>query len=132
LLVAGVVVWRAARAFWGAPTGWAPHAVGGSAVSSNGVENTDLLLGFLAAFIACLTVGLVDHYFFNPQFPQMAALLWTLAGALVALTHPAFGAASASGQRTLAGTRTAHDGRGAPRHGIHGTRRRAGADRDTL
>jgi hypothetical protein len=33
-------------------------------------------------------VGLVDHYFFNIRFAHMAALFWTLAGLLVALTSP--------------------------------------------
>jgi hypothetical protein len=95
-------------------------------------ERSELLLSFQAAFVACLTVGLVDHYFFNPQFPQMAALFWTIAGALTALTHPAFDVASSRARRTLAATRTAYARGGATRHGIHGTRRRAGADRDPV
>jgi O-antigen ligase len=176
-LVAGVVVWRAARGFWaseratrrggptcppafdshrrwrgrwrgstpisrawnGGRTRWSSptsraqlSAMASASATAEDAERSELLLSFLAAFVACLTVGLVDHYFFNPQFPQMAALLWILAGALVALTHPTFVAASTDARRTLAATRTAHDGRGATRHGIQGTRRRAGADRDAL
>jgi hypothetical protein len=41
----------------------------------------------LGAFAAALVVGLVDHYFFNPQFPHMAALFWLVAGALVAVAR---------------------------------------------
>jgi hypothetical protein len=43
------------------------------------------LLGGTAAILAALLVGLVDHYYFNIEFPHMAALLWlTIALALVA------------------------------------------------
>lgn len=84
----GVIGWRAARAFLA-------HRDGARA---------ELLLSGGAAFAAALTTGLVDHYFFNPQFPHMAALLWTLAGLLAALTHPAFDAPAAG--RTLAPTTT--------------------------
>ncbi|MEX2314833.1 MAG: hypothetical protein WD628_03880, partial [Thermomicrobiales bacterium] len=31
---------------------------------------------------------LVDHYFFNPQFPQMATLFWVLAGTVVGIVAP--------------------------------------------
>lgn len=47
-----------------------------------------LVVVVLAAFLAALAVGLVDHYFFNIRFAHMAALFWTLAGLLVALTSP--------------------------------------------
>jgi hypothetical protein len=43
------------------------------------------LLGGTSAVLAALLVGLVDHYYFNIEFPHMAALLWlTMALALVA------------------------------------------------
>src|SRR5262249_35014659 len=44
------------------------------------------LLGGTAATLGALLVGLVDHYYFNIEFPHMAALLWlVMAIALVAL-----------------------------------------------
>lgn len=49
--------------------------------------HSDLQLTALAALAAMLTVGLVDHYFFNIQFPHMAALFWIVAGLIVALTR---------------------------------------------
>jgi O-antigen ligase len=57
--------------------------------SMSGGEDADLALSFTAALVAALTVGLVDHYFFNPQFPHMATLFWALCGAIVAVTHSA-------------------------------------------
>jgi hypothetical protein len=43
------------------------------------------LLGGIAATLGALLVGLVDHYYFNIEFPHMAALLWlVMALALVA------------------------------------------------
>ena len=43
------------------------------------------LLGGTAAALGALLVGLVDHYYFNIEFPHMAALLWlVMALALVA------------------------------------------------
>lgn len=51
-------------------------------------EERPLVVVVLAAFGAALVVGLVDHYFFNIRFAHMAALFWTLAGLLVALTSP--------------------------------------------
>jgi hypothetical protein len=42
------------------------------------------LLGGTAATLGALLVGLVDHYYFNIEFPHMAALLWlVIAVALV-------------------------------------------------
>lgn len=49
--------------------------------------DSDLALTLVAAFAAMLTVGLVDHYFFNIRFPHMAALFWIVAGLIVALTR---------------------------------------------
>ena len=48
----------------------------------------DLSLTLLAALGSALTVGLVDHYFFNITFPHMAALFWMLNGLLLALAIP--------------------------------------------
>jgi O-antigen ligase len=48
----------------------------------------DLSLTLLAALGSALTVGLVDHYFFNISFPHMAALFWMLNGLLLALAIP--------------------------------------------
>jgi len=47
----------------------------------------DLLLTVGAAFVGMLTVGLVDHYYFNIRFAHMAALFWIVAGLLVALSN---------------------------------------------
>ncbi len=55
-------------------------------VSGSGVYS-DLLLTAVAALAAMLTVGLVDHYFFNIRFPHMAALFWIVGGLIVALTR---------------------------------------------
>lgn len=48
----------------------------------------DLSLTLLAALGSALTVGLVDHYFFNISFPHMAALFWILSGLVLALAIP--------------------------------------------
>ncbi len=48
----------------------------------------DLSLTLLAGLGSALTVGLVDHYFFNISFPHMAALFWTLSGLILALAIP--------------------------------------------
>ncbi len=45
----------------------------------------DLQLTLAAAFVGVLTVGLVDHYYFNITFPHMVATFWLLAGTLVAI-----------------------------------------------
>lgn len=37
-------------------------------------------LALLAGAVAALAVGLLDHYFFNPEFPHMAMLLWAVLG----------------------------------------------------
>jgi hypothetical protein len=43
------------------------------------------LLGCTAALAGAAVVGIADHYYFNIQFPHMAALFWLTAGlALVA------------------------------------------------
>jgi O-antigen ligase len=68
----GLLVWRAARVVR----------------SDRATERGQLSLAFGAALVAALTVGLVDHYFFNPRFPHMAALFWMIGGVLAALAHP--------------------------------------------
>ncbi len=42
------------------------------------------LLGLLMGVIGALTVGVLDHYFFNIEFPHMAALLWLFIALAVA------------------------------------------------
>lgn len=41
-------------------------------------------LALLAGVVAALTIGLLDHYFFNLDFPHMAALFWSVLGAATA------------------------------------------------
>ena len=50
-------------------------------------ETTDVLLTVTATFAGFLTTALVDHYFFNIQFPHMAALFWIVAGLIVAVAR---------------------------------------------
>jgi O-antigen ligase len=50
----------------------------------------DLVLACGATLAAILTVGLVDHYFFNIRFVHMVALFWILAGLMVAITEERF------------------------------------------
>ncbi|HEX5165923.1 MAG TPA: O-antigen ligase family protein [Thermomicrobiales bacterium] len=72
MVVAGVIAWRGLRSSW----------------KDDRSEDTDLTLCLTAAFVAALVVGLVDHYFFNPQFPHMAAIFWILAGGIAAIASP--------------------------------------------
>lgn len=67
VIVVAVILGKAAIAFIDAPTG--PIA--------------DMLLSVGAALASALTVGLVDHYYFNVQYMHMALIFWTLAGLLV-------------------------------------------------
>lgn len=71
LVAVGVMIWIGLKAVFTMPAG--AHA--------------DLVLTAFAALAAMLTVGLVDHYFFNIQFPHMATLFWIVAGLIVALTR---------------------------------------------
>jgi polysaccharide biosynthesis protein PslJ len=48
----------------------------------------DLMLTLLAVLAAVLTIGVFDHYFFNIQFPHMAALLWIVIGLSLSLSRP--------------------------------------------
>ncbi len=69
LIVAGLIAWRGLL----------------FSVRDTRDEASDTAVCVLGAFIAALTVGLVDHYFFNPLFPHMATLFWTIGGLLVAI-----------------------------------------------
>jgi hypothetical protein len=42
------------------------------------------LLGGAAAIFGALVVGVADHYYFNIEFPHMAALFWLVAGVTLA------------------------------------------------
>jgi O-antigen ligase len=64
-LFSSVVLWRAWHAFR--------------------ATDDDLLLTAGAAFAAALTVGLVDHYFFNMRFVHTVGLFWIVVGVVVAL-----------------------------------------------
>lgn len=55
--------------------------------ASKSGTHSDLLLTAVATLAAMLTVGLVDHYFFNIRFPHMAALFWIVGGLIVTLTR---------------------------------------------
>jgi O-antigen ligase len=70
LIVVATVLWRGLRAGLRYPDR----------------PGSDLTLCFTCAFAACLSVGIVDHYFFNPQFPHMVALFWIVAGTVTALS----------------------------------------------
>jgi hypothetical protein len=76
----------------------------------------DLSLALLVAVAAALTVGLVDHYFFNISFPHMAALFWMLCGLILALALPAQAVDAAVSRPVLRPGR----GRRAVRHGVAG------------
>jgi hypothetical protein len=43
-------------------------------------------IALLAGVVAALAIGLLDHYFFNPEFPHMAVLLWATLGLACAET----------------------------------------------
>jgi O-antigen ligase len=55
------------------------------------------LLGGTAALFGTLAVGLVDHYYFNIEFPHMAALFWLVAGTVMAARALVLTPASAPG-----------------------------------
>jgi hypothetical protein len=67
----------------------------GVAGRKGGSARSDLAVCFTGALVAALVVGLVDHYFFNPQFPHMATLFWIVGGVITALSRlPPAGEAS--------------------------------------
>ena len=45
----------------------------------------EVQLGLFAALITMLAVGVFDHYFFNTDFPHMAALFWLVCGLIMCL-----------------------------------------------
>jgi O-antigen ligase len=48
------------------------------------------LLGGTAAIFGALVVGVADHYYFNIEFPHMAALFWLVAGVTLAARRMTF------------------------------------------
>lgn len=43
-------------------------------------EEAGRRIALLAGVVAALAIGLLDHYFFNPDFPHMAMLFWATLG----------------------------------------------------
>ncbi len=43
-------------------------------------EGAGRRIALLSGVVAALAIGLLDHYFFNPEFPHMAALFWATLG----------------------------------------------------
>ena len=58
-----------------------------AAVRRSSAEVGDMLIGLQAAIAAALAVGLLDHYFFNIEFPHMVALFWLMIGLGMALVE---------------------------------------------
>lgn len=58
---------------------------------------TPIWLGALGALTAALTVGIVDHYFFNLNFQAAGALFWIVIGLSLASTRIAAAAKPSSG-----------------------------------
>lgn len=54
-----------------------------------GVES-DLMLTLLAALGSVIVIGVFDHYFFNIEFPHMAALLWVVIGLILGVARPIY------------------------------------------
>jgi len=50
-------------------------------------DDRALLATLQAPLVAALVAGLFDHYFMNPVFPHMVALLWLYAGLLAAASR---------------------------------------------
>ena len=50
-------------------------------------DDRALVATLQAPMVAALVAGLFDHYFMNPQFPHMVALLWLYAGLLAATSR---------------------------------------------
>jgi polysaccharide biosynthesis protein PslJ len=86
VVTVGIIFWRGLRAGWRETTD----------------EATDMTLCWTAALVAALTVGLVDHYFFNPPFAHMATLFWLVAGAVTCTSIPFEVASSATRGRRFA------------------------------
>ncbi len=56
---------------------------GNSALSTQHSALSTTLLGLMAAVAGALVVGVLDHYFFNIEFPHMAMLFWLFAALAV-------------------------------------------------
>ncbi|MDW8145911.1 MAG: O-antigen ligase family protein [Roseiflexaceae bacterium] len=56
-----------------------------AAIRSGDDERAAWLVALQAALAAALSVGLLDHYFFNIEFSHMSALLWGTIGLAVAI-----------------------------------------------
>lgn len=56
-----------------------------AAIHSGDDERAAWLVALQAALAAALSVGLLDHYFFNIEFSHMSALLWGTIGLAVAI-----------------------------------------------
>lgn len=69
LTVVGIIVWRTAAQLF----------------ASRHDSSEDVAVPVAGTFASILTVGLVDHYFFNVEYAHMTALFWILAGLLVIL-----------------------------------------------
>lgn len=70
-----------------AATAGRPSSVVRSSSSSRQADWSILdtaLLGGTASILGALVVGLVDHYYFNIEFPHMAALFWLVVGTALA------------------------------------------------
>jgi len=65
-------------AFLGAVSGACGRALSLSRHARDGQAGRRIAL--LAGVVAALAIGLLDHYFFNPDFPHMATLLWATLG----------------------------------------------------
>jgi O-antigen ligase len=46
-----------------------------------------ILLGLVAALVGALVAGILDHYFFNLQFPHTVTLFWLIMGLAVVLVQ---------------------------------------------
>lgn len=57
------------------------------AMSDATADQRHTLVTLGAALISILTVGLVDHYFFNTQYAHHATLLWMLVGMVVLVSY---------------------------------------------
>ena len=45
------------------------------------------LLGLVAALVGALVAGILDHYFFNLQFPHTVTLFWLIMGLAVVIVQ---------------------------------------------
>ena len=50
-------------------------------------EMEGILLGLMAALVGALVAGILDHYFFNLQFPHTVTLFWFYMGLAVVIVQ---------------------------------------------